>query len=258
MVISVPTIYSQVRESYKIILVILGIAIAIQLSPKIPIEFFESAIVASTAIVILPLAVSISSFAVSRIYGGSKIFGKSYFILGISYMLFFIGEALFYFYMDPSGNYEHRIWAEMMFMFSTPLLITHIIINIRYFAEKLETYQKILLVVIPIVIVSGYGMVLLEAYSENTDEYLFNLLVIAQSAASLGFIIVAFTVFRQTALFVPWFLLLIGILFGTTGDILYRYTDTISFYDFADPATGLWLASSMMVIYALYKHQKSI
>jgi hypothetical protein len=258
MVISIPTVYSQIKESYKIIFAVVGIAVTIQLSSKIPIEFFESSIIASTAIVMFPLAVSISSFAVSRIYGGSKIFGKSYFILGLSYMLFFIGEAMFYFYMDPTGNYEHRIFAEMMFLVSTPLLITHIIINIRYFAEKLETYQKILLVVIPAVIVAGYGMSLLDTYSENTDGYFFNLLVIAESAASLGFIIVAFTVFRQTVLFVPWFLLLIGILFGTAGDLLYRYTDTITFYDFADPATGLWLASSMMVIYALYKHQKSI
>lgn len=258
MVISIPTIYSQIRESYKIIFAIVMIAIVIQLSSTIPVEFFESSIVASTAIVIFPLAVSISSFIVSRIYGGSKIFGKSYFILGLSYMLFFIGEAMFYFYMDPSGNYEHKIFAEMMFMISTPLLITHIIINIRYFTEKLETYQKILLVVIPTVIVVGYGLALFEAYSENPDEYFFNLLVIVQSATSLGFIIVAFTIFRQTVLFVPWFLLLIGILFGTTGDILYRYTDTIAFYDFADPATGLWLASSMMMIYALYKHQKTI
>jgi len=258
MVISIPTIYSQIKESYKIIFAVVGIAITIQLSSKIPMDFFESSIIASTAIVMSPLAVSVSSFVISRIYGGSKIFGKSYFILGLSYMLFFIGEAMFYFYMDPTDNYEHRIIAEMMFLVSTPLLIAHIIINIRYFAEKLESYQKMLLVVIPVVIVVGYGLSLLDAYSENPGGYFFNLLVVAESGTSLGFIIVAFTVFRQTVLFVPWFLLLIGILFGTMGDLLYRYTDTIAFYDFADPATGLWLASSMMVIYALYQHQKSI
>ena len=258
MVISIPSIYSQVKESYKIILAVISIAITIQLSSKIPIEFLESSIIASTAIVLFPLAVAIASFVVSRIYGGSKIFGKSYFILGISYMLFFIGEAMFYFYMDPTGDYEYRIFAEIMFLISTPLLITHIIINIRYFAEKLETYQKILLITVPSIIVTGYGIVSFDTSLENTDDYFFNLIIIAESAASLGFILVAFTVFRQTVLFVPWFLLLIGILFGTAGDILYRYTDMIASYDFADPATGLWLSSSMMIIYALYKHQKSI
>ncbi|MBI1662422.1 MAG: hypothetical protein IS860_02795 [Nitrosopumilus sp.] len=51
---------------------------------------------------------------------------------------------------------------------------------------------------------------------------------------------------------------MIGILFSTAGDVLYRYTDTISSYDYSDPTTSLWLASSMIMIYALYKHQKSI
>ena len=234
------------------------VAITIQLSSKIPIDFFESEIIASTAIVIFPLAVAISSFAVSRNYGGSKIFGKSYFILGVSYLLFFLGEATFYFYIDPFGESGFRMFTEMMFLTSMTLLIMHIVINIRYFAEKFENYQKIMLIVIPSVIVVGYGISLLGAISENPNGYFFNLVVTAQSAVSLGLIIVAFTVFRQTALFVPWFLLLIGFLFSTMGDTLYRYTDTIASYDTTDPATGLWLASSMMVIYALYKHQKSI
>ena len=258
MVITIPTIRSQLRESYKIILTILVVAIAIQLSSKIPLDFFESEIVASTAIVILPLAVAISSFTVSRNYGGSKIFGKSYFILGVSYLLFFLGEATFYFYIDSFGESEFRMFTEIMFLTSMTLLIMHIIINIRYFTEKFETYQKILLVVIPSIIVVGYGISLIGALSDNPDGYFFNLIVTAQSAVSLGLIIVAFTVFRQTALFVPWVLLLIGFLFSTMGDTLYRYTDTVASYDTADPATGLWLASSMMVIYALYKHQKSI
>ena len=258
MVITIPTIRSQLRESYKIILAVLGVAIAIQLSSKIPIAFFESEIVASTAIVILPLAVSISSFVVSRNYGGSKIFGKSYFILGVSYLLFFLGEATFYFYIDPFEAYDFRIFIEMMFVSSMILLILHIIINIRYFAEKFETYQKIMLAVIPSVVVAGYVIALGDAVPENTNEYFFNLFMTAKSAVSLGLVIVAFTVFRHTALFVPWFLLLIGFLLSTMGDTFYRYTDTIASYDTTDPATGLWLASSMMVIYALYKHQKSI
>ena len=258
MVISIPTIYSQVKESYKIILVIICISIAIQISPKIPINFFESSIIASTAITILPLVVAISCFVISANYGGSKVFGKSYFVLGLSYIAFFIGEGLFYFYMDVYEDYSYKIIAEGAFMISMPLLLTHIIINIRYFVEKLEKYQIILLTVIPLVIVSGYSLAMLTNSAFTLDDYLFNLIFVIESAVVLGFTIVAFTIFRETALFAPWFLLLIGILFNTVGDIWYRYTDTISFYNFSDPATGLWLASSMMIIYALYKHQKSI
>ena len=258
MVISQPTVYSQVRESYKIILAIIGIAITIQLSSKIPIEFFESTVVASTAIVFLPLAVAISSFVISKIYGGSKVFGKSYFILGVSYFAFFAGEAFFYFYMDMQNDYSYSFISEIAFMISMSLLLTHIIINIRYFAEKLEQYQKVLLVIIPTVIFAGYLLILGTNSSFNLEEHLFNLILVIQSVITLGFTIVAFTVFRQTALFAPWFLLLIGFFLSTAGDILYHYTDIISKYDTTDPTTGLWLASSMVIIYALYKHQKSI
>ncbi len=258
MVISTHTIYSQIRESYKIILVILGIAIGIQLSSKMQVEFFGSAIITNTSIVIFPLAVAISSFVIFKIYGGSRIFGKSYFILGLSYMAFFIGEGLFYFYFEPFNDFQHSIIAEICFIVSMPLLLTHIIINIKYFAEKIEPYQKGLAIIIPTAIILGYSLILTVNPLEDASDFYFNLIFVLEAAVVLGFTVIAFTVFRQTVLFAPWFLLLIGILFSTAGDVLYRYTDTISSYDVSDPTTSLWLASSMMIIYALYKHQKSI
>lgn len=258
MVISTPTIYSQIKESYKTILVILGIAVSLQLVSLIPIELFESYLITSTAIVFFPLGVAISCFIISNMYGGSKIFGKSYFILGISYVLFFLGEALFYFYFEPFDTFEYSIISEIFFMVSMSLILGHIIINIRYFVEKLELYQKFLLIIIPLIIIFAYSLIFTANPFEITDNFYFNLIFIIESSIVLGFTVVAFTLFRHTVLFAPWFLLLIGILFNTAGDVMYRYTDTISSYDYSDPTTSLWLASSMIMIYALYKHQKSI
>jgi hypothetical protein len=53
-------------------------------------------------------------------------------------------------------------------------------------------------------------------------------------------------------------LILIGIFIGTAGDMVYRYTYTLGFYDFENASTSLWLASYMTLVYALYKHKKSI
>ena len=189
---------------------------------------------------------------------GSKVFGKSYFILGISYVLFFLGEALYYFYFEPFDTFEYSIISEIFFMVSMPLILGHIVINIRYFVEKLESYQKLLLIIIPAIIIFGYSIIFTANPFEITDDFYFNLIFVVESSIVLGFTVVAFTLFRHTVLFAPWFLLLIGILFSTAGDTLYRYTDTITSYDYADPTTSLWLASSMIMIYALYKHQKSI
>ena len=251
------SIYLQVKESYKTVIVIVCIAVLIQQSFRIPLEIFQSSVVTSTAIMALPLAVALACFATSRAYGGSKVFGKSYFLLGLSYIAFFAGEALYYFYMDVQEDYTYSVVADVFFMVSMPLLLAHIIINIRYFTTGLEAYQKAILVTVPTIAFSGYLLVL-GANPQGLDWNPFNFILVAESVLVLGFTVVAFTIFRQTVLFGPWFLLLIGIMLSTAGDIMYHYTDIVSLYDFADPTTGLWLASSMIVIYALYSHQKSI
>ena len=258
MVITTPTLYAQIKDSYKTILVILGIAVSLQLVSLVQIEWFESYLITSTAIVFFPLGVAISCFIISKWYGGSKVFGKSYFVLGVSYVFFFLGEALYYFYFEPFDTFEYTIVSEIFFIVSMLLILVHIIINIRYFVEKLETYQILLLIVIPLIIISGYVLIFSMNNFEIDDDFYFNLFFVTKSSIVLGFTVVAFTLFRQTVLFAPWFLLLVGILFSTAGDVLYRYTDTISSYDYSDPTTSLWLASSMIMIYALYKHQKSI
>ena len=251
------TVFSQLKESYKILLLVAGIAIFIQYSTLIPVGFFESSILPSMAMVFLPLVVAISSFVISKIYGFSKVFGRSYFIFGLSYVLFFAGESLFYFYMEPFDDYSYGFISELAFVTSMTLLLFHITINIRYFSEKLERYQKIILIIIPLITFFGFFSVL-EFNSDNFDKTAINLFFIVQSSVSLSLIIVAFTVFRHTVLFGPWFLLLIGILLSTAADFSFRYVDTVSTFSYTDSAVGLWLASSMVMIYALYEHQKSI
>jgi len=191
-------------------------------------------------------------------YGGSKVFGKSYFLLGLANFSFFIGESIFFFYLDAYNTYDYAIIAELFFMFATPFILAHIIINIRYFAEKIEDYQKILLIIIPTVIIIGYSLFVNINPPDDSSDFYFGLLFVSKSSVILGFTVMAFTIFRQTALFAPWFLLLIGIFVATAGDIVFRYSYTLEFYDFGNASTSLWLASSMILIYALYKHQKSI
>ncbi len=114
------------------------------------------------------------------------------------------------------------------------------------------------LFVCPLIIIVGYSIIFTVHSFEVTNDFYFNLIFVIESSIVLGFTAVAFPLFRQTVLFTPWFLLLVGTLFSITGDTLYKYTDTITSYDYTDPTTSLWLTSSMTMIYALYKHQKSI
>ena len=131
---SIHTISAQIKESYKIILLIVGAAIALQLSPGIPLEIFESFLVTRMSIVIFPLGASIVSFIVSKKYGGSKVFGKSYLALGVSYFGVFLGEIL-YFYFDSIENWDFSYIADIFFVMSYPAIMAHLVINIRYFKE---------------------------------------------------------------------------------------------------------------------------
>ena len=129
--------------------------------------------------------------------------------------------------MDVYGDYSVEFVSSGMFVISMTLLLFHIVINIRYFSEKLERYQKIILIVIPLVIFFGFFSAL-EFNLDDFEKTIFNLFFILLSSIGLGLIIVAFTVFRHTVLFGPWFLLLIGILLSTAGDFSFRYVDIVS------------------------------
>ena len=255
---TIQTISSQLKESYKIILLVFAAAITLQFSSYIPLEFFKSDIVIRVSTIILPLAVAASSFVISKIYGGSKVFGKSYFLLGLGFVAYFLGEAVYFFLVDPGSDSDSTFLGDIFFLVSYPIVFAHVIINIRYFAEKLEDYQKILLIIIPTITILFYSLLVNLNPFEDSSEFYYSLLFVSESAIMLGLTIVAFTVFRHTALFVPWFLLLIGFLIGVIGDVIYNYAYTIGFFDFGNPSLGLWLASNMMIVYALYKHQKSI
>ena len=73
----------------------------------------------------------------------------------------------------------------------------------------------------------------------------------------LGLVIVGFTLFRKTVLFSTWLLLLLGIFVGTVGDIVYYYVETLG-GDWISNASALWIGSNLVILYALFKHQKSI
>ena len=255
---TIQTISDQLKEYYKIILLVFAAAFTLQFSSDIPLEFFESDIVIRVSTVILPLAVAVSSFVISKIYGGSKVFGKSYFLLGLGFISVFFGEVVYFFLIDPGTISDYNFLGDLFFLTSYPLVFAHVAINMRYFAEKFEDYQKILLVVIPTITILVYSLLVNLNPPEDISEFYYSLLFVAESSIMLSLIIVAFTVFRHTVLSVPWFLLLVGFLIGVIGDIAYNYAYTIGFFDFGNPSLGLWIASNMMLVYALYKHQKSI
>ena len=251
------TFSNELKKSYRVPLVIFISSIGLYV-----LNFFSSSLDLSlftrVLIFLSPLVVSVSCFLVSKNYGNSKVFGKSYSLLGLGHFITFVGELVFFYYVDSMRFQEYEILADILIFSGYPFMMAHIFINIRYFVEKLESFQKILLVVIPGVIILGYSVVLLGIPLEFDGDFFYYLPFVSASSIVLGLATVAFTLFRQTALTAAWFVLLIGIAIGTIGDVLYNYSATLGVYSFGDFSNVLWIASPLIMVYALYKHQKSI
>ena len=83
----------------------------------------------------------------------------------------FVGEVVFFYFVDTLLYEEFSIIGEFFIFIGYPLMMAHIVINIRYFIERLDNFQKILLLVIPVSIILGYSLVTSESV-EDTDENL--------------------------------------------------------------------------------------
>ncbi|MDH3203665.1 MAG: hypothetical protein OEL81_03170 [Nitrosopumilus sp.] len=251
------TFSNELKNSYKIPALIFAAITVIYLA-GIVYPSLDLSLLTRVAIVVAPVAVSVSCFLISKNYNHSKVFGKSYFLLGLGHLVTFSGELVFFHYVDSLHFLEYTPVGDVLIFSGYPFTMAHIIINVRYFVEKLENFQKIMLVIIPGIILLGYSAVLMGSSFEDPGDFYYYLSFVTASSIVLGLATVAFTLFRQTALFTAWFVLLIGITIGTIGDVLYNYASTLGVYSFGDFSNVLWIASPLIMVYALYRHQKSI
>jgi len=254
--VSIGSVFYEIKNSYKpLLMILLGVA-ALQIGLYLQPEFFESNFIPHILIVLLPLGVSIYSFVISKLYGGSKVFGRSYFALGLGYFVTFVAESLYVYFFDIT-NQEEAPFADYFLFAFYPLILTHLIINIRYFAEKISTPQKVTLVLVPVILTAFYSLLVFSNPVDDVSYFYFSLIFVIFATLQLGFVIVGFTLFRQTVLFSTWLLLLVGIFIGTVGDIAYYYVEILD-GDWVSNASSLWIGSNLVILYALYKHQKSI
>ncbi len=210
-------------------------------------------------LIVTPLASSASCFVVSKIYGYSRIFGLSYLILGAGFLFTFLGELTFVYYVDLLGEESPPIIAEVSFLIQYVLMLTHMAINIRYFADRLLPYQKVLLAVIPIVMILSYSVLVLGTGDVDYLEFPYTLVAITFSSLTVSFAVVGFTLFKKSKLIIAWLFLLIGMFSGAAGDMANYYLVALGdFYTISNYSTTLWVASYAIIIYSLYRHQKAI
>lgn len=217
-------------------------------------------------------AASIFAFWVAIKYWGSAVFGKAYLALGIGYAFYTAGDVLYLFYEIVMQEAPYPSFAEIGYFAWYPFAIYHLRTNIHYFKRKLDKRQKITLLTIPIgscIVYLFFTLLLVDASSgifntvissQEIDPIvaILGLAYVAATTLVFSFAIVGLQVFQSGKLSAAWGLLFVGIALNTVADYYYYYSENFGEFLRSNPVNGIWLASTMIICYALYKHVKSV
>lgn len=219
-------------------------------------------------------AAAIFGFWATKRYWGSSVFGRAYLSLAIGYAFYTAGDATWYVYEVVLQQAPYPSLADIGYFGFYPFAIYHLRKNIHYFKRKLDKRQKIILVAIPIgssIIYAFFSLMIIDISAGlfhgtiasdinqiNPVEFLVGLAYIVATTTVFAYVIVGVQVFYYGKLSSAWCLLAIGIGLNTFADYFYYYSENFGEFSRSNPIHGLWIASTMVVCYALYKHVKTI
>jgi len=231
-------------------------------------DFFEAVLTAGFG------AAAISAFIVAKRYWGSKIFGRAYLSLAIAFGGYFVGWLLWFVYeIGYQVENPYPYYPDIGFFAYFPFSIYHLRTNIHYFKPKLSSHQKITIIGIPIgatIIYAFFGLVPFEASQgigsvvfhpipeydfDFYKEYVAGMGAIFLTTMIFSYAVVGAQVFRGTSLGNAWGLLLVGFALNTFADVRYYFFELFGIFARSDIATPLWVAATMVMCYALYKHR---
>jgi len=245
---------------FKIFIIIAAIVISFHVLINFAISEENSDSIASVFSFLNPLIVAIIGFSIAIRYRKSLIFGKSYTALAIGYLGIFLGEVTYMIY-DIVFNIEpYPSIADVFFFMSYPLLLTHLILNIKFFTPKISNKAKLWVIIMPIAVLTGYSIVSTTQADIGIFEFDFyyGAFFVYFSTLTLSFAVLGAIIFKEGVIGKAWFLLVIGILFNTMGDTWYYNLELFGAYDLLHPVNMFWYAGYWLVMYALVKHKKTI
>ncbi len=245
------------KINYKIILTIVLAVIVFH----IYVNYFSTADESNTIISIFsflnPLAVAIASFIVAIKYIDAGVYRNASISLGLAYFMIFLGEITYLIYDLFLGIDPYPSIADIFFFLQYPLTITYVVLNIRFFASFSNKY-KAWMILLPTIIIISYSINALNEYGEAGFDFYYGLIFVSSAAVLLAFSILGATIFREGILGKAWMILVIGILAVTIGDIWYYQLELVGEYDLSAPVNLFWYGGAWIIIYALYKHKKTI
>jgi len=202
--------------------------------------------------------VAIFALLISKRCWDSKIFGRSYLLLAIAYFFVFAGEITYNVYAFAFDADPYPSVADLFFFMLYPLSFGHIMINVKSFRLKSTRIEKFLIIGI---IIFTIAMFVSLSYSANVkfdfDVY-YGLVFVGGAAVIMAFGMYGIIVTKNIPLGRMWLLLVVGITFGTIGDIWYHHLELLESYDTSGIVNVFWYLSYWIIAYSLYKHGKII
>lgn len=246
------------KINFKVIALIIALAIAYHFYIFVEEEDSEVLEFSDISYGIGALACGILSIIISRRYKGSAIFSKTYLALGIGFLFLFLGDVVFNYYELILHEYPYPSLADVFFLLFPPLVIYHLIVNIRYFMKEIDISTIVGQISFPISIVFVYAFLSFDEMEGFSLEFYISLFYVISSSVILSLSMLGLSIFRKSVLGVAWLLLAIGIFANMIADDWYYYLELYEIYDGNHPVNTVWVLGFMIIFYALYKHKQII
>ncbi len=243
--------------NFKVIFLIFGAGIGIYFM-LVNLTEDEAGLLVFILSVTIASTVSVASFIIAKRYWHTRVFGRAYLSLGLGFLSYAVAEILYYTFELILGIPGYPSVADVFFFALYPFALIHLILNTRFFLTRFSRWSKFWIPLIPISFVTIYAYTSLLELEEPNFDFYYGIIFIFGASTTLSFATLGASIFRKGVLGVAWLLLVIGIFINAMGDLWYYYLEIFGAYYDAHPVTVVWYVSNLIMIYALYKHQKII
>lgn len=238
---------------WKVIVIIATIVIGFHITVNI---LEDSSALTYGFSMIIPAGVAVFGFITARRYAGTLVYSRAYYMLTIAFLFMFVAEFTYYVYESILELEPYPSIADLFFFLFYPFLILYLIINIRFFAPQIPKTGIITIIGIPIITTLAYIYLSFDDF--GSFDFYYGIIFVAAASTTLGLSIHTAKIFKGGLIGTAWLVLVIGIMLNVIGDTLYYYIEINSGYTLDHPVNLFWYSSYLLILYALYKHKKSL
>lgn len=249
---------SKKQLDYKIFIIILSGVIVFQFFLNLSTNEDDTNNAVIIISIVSPLAVGLTSLTVSKRYWKSNVLGNSYLALAIAFLFVGAGEISYIILDFVYDVVPYPSFADIFFFLLYPFSMIHLVINIRFFAKKVSTFNKLGIIAIASILTLLYSYLAYDATQEFNFDFAYGIIFVGGSSAILATAIFGVQVTRKIPLGAAWLVLMIGIALGMGGDFWYHLLELEGTYTIEHVVNLTWYASYWIIVYALLKHRTII